>query len=278
MKTYVTVLRCALAAMLLWVVTPQSHAVTITTTKSEYAPGGARYYFVVSSWGYPGNSSPCSDPRSGFTHCAIILTAQKISTPYYSPVSEYATWDVPVRNNSNMGELLQDLEGKGFRIPLSGSIFVDSTNVSSDLCIGFAYVKIGPNIEGSARTFGNCQPVATLPLQCEITGDTTIDHQVLADNAADGATASTQLKLQCTGPSSMTISTSTTNSHGVRLKDDDSLYSKVTVNGKNSTAGINVPITPGLATPLTITSTLVKRGDLTPGAFLGSTVVTISSP
>ncbi|PNG38721.1 hypothetical protein BK640_00750 [Pseudomonas protegens] len=105
-----------------------------------------------------------------------------------------------------------------------------------------------------------------------------IDHKSLMDNAVDGATASTQVYVQCRGPASMTVSTSRSDSYGVRLKSDGSLYSKITVNGKDATAGINVPITQDQFTPLTITSTLVKRGNVTPGQFSGSTVVTLSPP
>lgn len=105
-----------------------------------------------------------------------------------------------------------------------------------------------------------------------------IDHKTLEDNAFEGATASTQLGVQCHGPSSVTVSTARTDAYGVQLRNDGSLYSKITVNGKDATAGINVPITQGLTTPLTITSTLIKRGNVTPGQFSGSTVVTISPP
>jgi hypothetical protein len=76
----------------------------------------------------------------------------------------------------------------------------------------------------------------------------------------------------------VTVSASRTNSYGVRLRDDNSLYSKITVNGKDATAGINLPVSDGLASPLNVTSTLVTRGTVTPGAFSGSTVITISPP
>lgn len=34
-------------------------------------------------------------------------------------VGDYADWDVSARPNSNMGDMLKDLENKGFRVPLS---------------------------------------------------------------------------------------------------------------------------------------------------------------
>jgi len=270
---YVTAVRCALAAMLLFGVATQSHAITIETTKSEYVPGGARYYFVVTNWGYLWESSPCGFSGSNATTCTISLIALHDTNQGFEAVGSYASWSVPLRPDSNMGDLLRDLESKGFGIPLSGSIFVESGKITHDLCISFIY-----SIPGAIRSFGPCQPVAVLPLECDITGNPIINYQTLADNAVDGATASTKLNAQCKGPASMIVSTSTTNAYGVKLKEDDSLYSKITVNGKDATAGINVPIKDGVATPLTITSTLVKRGELMPGPFLGFTVVTISPP
>jgi hypothetical protein len=64
----------------------------------------------------------------------------------------------------------------------------------------------------------------------------------------------------------------------VRLRADNSLYSKITVNGEDATTGINVALTNGLARSLNIESTLVTRGTVAPGAFSGSTVITISPP
>ncbi|MCL9657638.1 hypothetical protein [Pseudomonas protegens] len=276
-KAYMTVLQGALAAMLLCGAAFQAYAITITTTKSEYVPGGMRYYFEVTSWGSELISSPCSTNESIYTVCIIRLSA-RITSSYNRTVGDYAVWEVPVRRSSYMGDLLRDLESKGFRIPLSGSIFVDSEYTHSDLCIGFLAVKTGPTIGGALNPFGPCHRVAAPSLQCDITGYAVIDHKSLMDNAVDGATASTRVYVQCRGPASMTVSTSRSDSYGVRLKSDGSLYSKITVNGKDATVGINVPITQGLATPLTITSTLVKRGKVTPGQFSGSTVVTISPP
>lgn len=270
-------LRCALAAMLLWGVSAQARDIVITPTKSEYVSGGVRYYFVVNSWGYEFMSSPCSTTDPFLSTCTIYLNV-RVSSSDNTSVGRYRSWEVPVRPNSYMRDLLRDLESTGFRIPLSGSIFVASEKVSSNLCIGFSSVKTGPIAAGVIEPLGPCYRVAAPSLQCDITGYAVIDHKSLMDNAVDGATASTQVYVQCHGPASLAVSTSRTDSYGVRLKSDGSLYSKITVNGQDATAGINVPITQGLATPLTITSTLVKRGNVTPGQFSGSTVVTISPP
>ena len=276
-KVYITALRRGITAMLLWGLWAGAHAIEITSTKSEYVPGGVRYYFEVTSWGYGLISSPCSTNESIYTTCYITLAARIIPSVNLT-AAVYAEWEVPVRRDSYMKDLLKDLENKGFRIPLTGSVVVDTKHKPSNLCIGFLYVKIGPTIGGGPSSMGTCARVVPPPLQCKISGDATIDHKSVMDNAVDGATASTKLYVQCQGPASLTVSTTRTDAYGVRLKSDGSLYSNVTVNGKDATAGIEVPITQGQNTPLTVTSTLVKRGDVMPGEFIGFTVLTISPP
>lgn len=280
-RPFASKLSNALAAVLLCGAAVQAHAITINPTKSENEPGGVRYYFVVSSW-YPPVSdvlNPCVSNDPNDTTCRVRLGinkgAGKSNQVGYNP---NLYWEVPTRRDLwPIAYLLKDLEAKGFRIPLNNSVFVPQNDVSDDLCITFSYSIVG-RTGGATQLFGPCVPVATPPLQCEITGDAIIDHKTLADNALEGATASTQLNVQCRGSTSMTVSTTDTDAYGVRLKSDGSLYSKVAVNGKDATAGIDVPITQGQITPLTITSTLVKRGDVMPGQFIGSTVLTILPP
>ncbi|MFV3336561.1 hypothetical protein ACNFB1_05160 [Pseudomonas sp. NY15349] len=276
-RPFATMLRCALAAVLLCGAAVQAHAISITTTKSEYVPGGVRYYFEVTSWGNELSNSPCSTNESVYTICRVELSA-RIASSYNRSVGDYASWEVSPRRNSNMGQLLKDLENKGFRIPLRGSIFVDPSYPYTDLCIGFTAAITGGNIAAPFVPFGPCVRVAVPSLQCDFGGNGVIDHKTLMDNAVNGATASTQVNVRCQGPASITVSTSQTNAYGVRLTNDGSLYSRITINGKDATAGINVPITPGSGKLLTITSTLVKRGNVMPGAFFGSTVVTVSPP
>lgn len=279
-KPYPAALRSALAAVLLGGASLQAHAITITTTDSQYEPGGVRYHFVVSDWnsGTAGMSNPCQSDDQRQTICRVQLVANR-GSGNYSAVGWYQEWEVRVRRgSSSMDDLLWDLRSKGLQLPLTASILVPTKSVTSNLCITFTYSKIGPNLGGGIGLFGPCTPVVAPALMCEIKGDNTINHKNLPDNALDGATASTQLNVLCQGPASVTVSASRTNTYGVRLRDDGSLYSKITVNGKNATSGINVPVADGLATPLNIVSTLVTRGAVAPGAFSGSTVITVSPP
>ncbi|MEG0860393.1 MAG: hypothetical protein RSD81_03045 [Pseudomonas sp.] len=279
-KPSASALRSSVASVLLSAAAVQAHAIIITTTESRYEPGGTRHFFTVNDWmsGEAGRPNPCQsdDPRQ--TICRVALVANK-RPGNYSGVGYYAEWEVAVRRGSStMNDLQWDLYYRGLKLPLSGSILVPVKYASDEVCITFSYSKIGPDLGGGIGLFGPCTRVATPVLQCDIKGDTTIDHKNLPDNALDGAKASIQLGLQCRGPASVTVSASRTNASGVRLRSDDSLYSKITVNGKDATAGINVAVADGLNTPLNITSTLSTRGTVTPGPFSGSTVITVSPP
>lgn len=256
----------------------QAQAITITPTESRYEAGGVRYYFVVTDWSYTDYSkSRCQNDDPIFTVCYIYIGANASSTSINWAGNVYS-WTVPVRRgNSTMGDLLRDLNREGFQIPFKGSILVPKEAAGNNRCIGLSSSMVGPNIGGGINPFGLCAPVIKPALQCEISGDTTIDHKSLADDAVNGKKASTQLNVKCTGATSVTVSASRTDSFGVKLNNDGSLYSNVTVNGREATYGTWVGLTEG-NTQIDITSTLSTRGKVTPGPFSGSTVITVSPP
>ncbi|MGE8466548.1 MAG: hypothetical protein ACN6QE_10545 [Pseudomonas putida] len=277
---YTPKLRHAFASVLMCVAAAQAQAFTIQTTESRYEASGVRYSFAVSNWTTnDGGLNPCTSDESRYTSCGITLVAKMPMWSSGRIVASYSHWDVPIRRgHSDLGDLLRDLQTAGFRIPLSGSVLVPYDSANNTLCISFASATVGPNIGSAYNAFGPCTPVVAPALQCDITGDTNINHRTLSDAEVDGAKASTKLNLQCRGPASVTVFASRTNANGVLLRDDGSLYSKITINGKDATAGINVAVTNDQVTPMNIESTLFTRGSVTPGAFSGSTVITVTPP
>ncbi|MCO7580390.1 MULTISPECIES: hypothetical protein [Pseudomonas chlororaphis group] len=275
-KNNTTVLRSALAAVLMAGVAAEAHAISITTAKTEYVPGGVRYHFVVNSWNNLA-PSPCASNDPAYSECRVQFVIRK-TTNFYNPVGTYSNWTVPIRGGSNLGDLLNDLQSKGFQIPFSGSFFVASKDVSPDLCVGFGFVKLGPDLGGTWSPFGPCSRVTEPMLQCNISGSNTIDHKRLVEFELNGNTASTRVTINCSGASSVTLFTSNSNSYGVQLRPDGSLYTKITVNGEDATKGINIAVKEYLSTPVTITSTLVRRSSVSPGEFSGYTILTVSPP
>lgn len=276
-KSHATALRCAITLMMLCGTPIQAQAFSINATKSNYESGGVRYNFVVSNWTSNDNSpSPCSSDDISLTSCSIRLTANRGDRIVESSGTKYL-WEVPVRQRSSMGELLSDLQNKGFRVPFDGSLLIPHASSGNDLCISFFVARTGSH--GAVYgPFGPCTPVSTPPLQCELEGNTTIEHGNLPDNKLNGAKALTLLELRCKGPSNVTVSASRTNYLGVQLRSDGSLYSKITVNGKDATDGITFPVEYDWPRLLNITSTLSTQGTVAPGTFSGSTIITLSPP
>lgn len=270
-KFYRIALRSTLLAVLSCAAMAQAQAFTITSTGSQYESRGIRYFFEVTNWSPTDPSpSPCETANPEKIICRVELSG--ISSGHQ--VGSFHQWEVPTYPKSNLGTLLVDLQRKGFQA--KNSVLVYSANTS--ICIGFhAGVTSGGGIQ--MTPFGPCTPVKAPALQCDIQGDTTIDHKSLPDNALDGAKASLRLNVQCKGgPASLIVSASRSNSNGVQLRSDGSLYSKITVNNKDATQGINVQVSDGTTAMLNITSTLSTHGTVEPGSFSGSTVVTVSPP
>lgn len=150
--------------------------------------------------------------------------------------------------------------------------------VGNDFCIGFAQGYSYNSAGGLVVPVGSCAPVIKPTLQCEIKGDTTIDHGKISDSYIDGNEALAIIQLTCTGASKVLLYTKQENRSGVKLRPDGSLHSKLTIDGKNTADGIYINITEGAPIPVSIKSTLFSTGGIEPGGFSGSTVLVITSP
>lgn len=280
-KSYLTVVRNALTLVLLCGFAVHVQAFRITATESRYEPGGVRYYFTVSNWSTSDSGRhPCVRDDPGVKTCNISLGVL-VRPSASGTVGRGYFWEFPIRRQpSSLGDLLVDLMKAGFSMPFNGSIFVPTESITPDLCIGFSAAMSGPNLGGMYGVFGSCARVIAPALKCDISGDTNIDHGRLADNALQGKRSQTQLSLRCTGPTSVRVSTSKTDSEGVRLRSDGSLFSKITVNGRDVSGGSGdeFPVYQDRPTQLDIVSTLVTRGTVSLGKFSGSTIITVNQP
>lgn len=262
----------AVLLFLLCLVTNVAHAISIKSTRSVYESDGIRYYFTVTNWGLNG-VKVCDDMTA--TTCNLrIAGAQSPGDPAYMVDSKYF-W--PVKPSASMSEVLRQM--KGFSIPFEGSLFVPKyTTVSNRFCITFAQGYSYPGMGGMVVPVGPCAPVIKPVLKCEVAGDTTINHRNVSDAAIDGNEAGATLQLTCTGTTKVIVSAGRESFAGINLRADGSLYSKLTIGDKSAAIGVSVNVNDGLPTPVTIKSTLYTKGTVEPGAFSGSTVVTISPP
>lgn len=252
----------------------QAHAlinIAVTSVQSDGGAGGTPFdlnvSFVITSW----STSDATAINCGRWQCTLsyrVVFDDGTSTGFgLGLVLPGSTTGL------TLGRFLQSYQRlNGFVIPSSHSTRMISAELLRNPC--FAIVNSDTLFGGIIVS--NCVPLTSAAVRCDISGNTTIDHKTLLDSALNGAQASTKLNVKCNASASVSVRATRTNSYGVSLRNDDSLYSVVTVNNRDSTNGIDMSVTGNLDSPLNITSTLVTRGAVAPGPFSGSTVITVT--
>jgi len=260
---------------LLWFVTKTANAVSIEFTGSRYEFGGVRYYFTVTAWEGGGHSF-CNDMTAA--ECHLSLVGAQAPGQYWGLVISTHYWS-GIKPSTSMAYVLDQMQRRGFSIPFKGSLFVPKDNKTSDsFCISFAQGYSYSSSGGVVAPVGPCVRVIKPALQCDIKGNTIINHRDVSEVAIDGSEASTTLQLTCSGVSSVIASANKGGSSEIKLRADGSLYSKLTIDGKPAGDGVSINVEEGLSTPVLVKSTLFSKGTVEPGEFSGSTVLTISPP
>lgn len=242
----------------------------IVTSSQHEGGNGVRYFYSVSNWTTQDKEVTiyCGHKRSYCRVAVIVAFEGGLQSSAYNAV-DLNTSDV--EGSIELGQLLFKLNNKGaYIMPFKTSLILIGYGNLVPTCV-FIEV-ISENSTGYiSGPLTSCAPIKPPPEKCNITGYTTIDHKTLSENKLDGAKASTQLFFQCGGSIGAKVTATRTNVYGVKLRDDNSLYSDITINGKDATGGINVQ-----GPSLDVTSTLKTLGAVAPGPFSGSTVITVA--
>lgn len=259
---------------LIFLVPKTSCAVSIISTKSQYEQGGVRYFFTISEW--DGNERMCYDVSA--SDCTVKIVGARAPGNIFYWINSTYIYD-KLRPSWSASHILQQLKAKGLTVPFSGSLLVPTgTIVPDSFCISLADAHSWQNSGGVYELFGPCAQVLKPPVQCDIKGDTTINHGNISDAVVNGNEAAVTLQLTCTGVSRVKAAASKENPTGVKLRADGSLYSKISIDGKAAAEGVEIKVEAGFSTPVVIKSTLFSNGAVKPGEFLGSTVLTLSPP
>lgn len=261
-----------LLLVLLFCVASQAYARPVIVIKETVAEGpNLRVFFSVTGWSISDVGGTICSYESG-----ACIVNEIVWYNHHAAFSHGSWWrfDPPKPPfGLSMGQVLSRLNSQGVYIPYDTSIVAQGGYDPAGICITLEIVS---SDTGESADLGDCAPIKLPSVKCDITGSTTIDHKILSDNALNGAQAFTRLNLKCLGSASVIVNASRTNSWGVRLRSDESLYSEIKINNQDATSGITVPVTNNASTPLTITSTLKTRGSVAPGPFNGSTVITVA--
>lgn len=270
-------MRLTAIIFLLFFTFQKSSAVTIETISARYEQGGTRYYFVITDW-YKSGTEFCQDPGGGICHLEIYGIHG--AGNYMNMVGSNYKWS-GLQTNTSMRELLNQMKKKnGFTIPFDGSIFVPSSvKVKDNFCIGFAQAVTTATVGGVVQPKGPCTTVKQPSLTCYSDGSITIDHGAVSHKSIDGKTAEARLSFNCIGAmTSVLLKSSETDTNGVRLTPNGSLYSKLSIDNQDLAKGVVIPVQNDVTKRIYIKSTLSGKGSVTPGNFLGSTIITISLP
>lgn len=262
------------AALLLFLLVfcRSAFAVQIETTESRYETGGVRHFFVVSSW-TAGEGTFCNDMSA--VRCNLYLSGAQRPGEYQGLILGTDSWRITP--TTSMDTVYSQMTG--FSIPFQSSLFVPKgTKTTSTFCISFAQGYAYQGSGGVISPVGPCVKVKTPPLQCDITGNTSINHRDVHEDAINGNEATTRLQLTCTGISEAVVTAAKEDALGVKLRSDGSLYSVLTINGQPAAAGLKIKVDESLPANINLKSTLSQRKEVAPGEFSGSTVLTISLP
>nr|WP_241391356.1 MULTISPECIES: hypothetical protein [Serratia]ULG12085.1 SefI [Serratia entomophila]ULG12396.1 SefI [Serratia entomophila]ULG19684.1 SefI [Serratia proteamaculans] len=143
------------------------------------------------------------------------------------------------------------------------------------ICIHGGTVLLG--YQSNFCTFSNDLSSTVEDAVCTITsGDITHNYGTILTDEVEGKSVTTNATLSCTGGSisgevSVALSLGDEN---VNLKNDNSLYAQLNLdgNGKSTTATIDI----NGSTNISLTSTLHTNGNVSSGAFSGSSVLTMT--
>lgn len=253
------------------VLTHAYSAPTLVVTSSQNEGRGVRYFYTVSNWSvYDPERTDCGDPDYGYD-CIIFETVTFDSVPESD--ASMRSWRIPFEAGRalTMGDILLRLNNQGvFNIPYHTSVLVEGYSFNPK-CL-----KLRIATGSYTYPFTSCVPLNAPPVKCDLYGRTNIDHATLSEKYLEGARASTSLSLSCSGSTSVSVKATRTDSYGVRLRSDSSLYSEVKINQKDATDGINVVTSSNGSAAIEVTSTLRTRGAVAAGAFSGATVITVS--
>ena len=245
----------------------EPYVVVTSTNPLSWNPGNnfdTEVYFTINDWS-ANDTMPTGCIRGVQCSLGYVIYPDD-SLAYGFGDSPYV--NVTAYGKFTMGDLFPLFQKKyGYSMPISKMTRMDSKDLGKS-CLGLIMGNLAAKVS-------NCARIRSAAVRCDITGNTTIDHKMLLDSALNGAQASTQLNLKCDSSASVTVKATRTNSYGVRLRSDDSLYSEVKINSQDATNGINLSVQNNLSSPIYITSTLITRGTVAAGAFSGSTVITV---
>lgn len=176
-------------------------------------------------------------------------------------------------NNTTVGYCEPTLAGKG------DCIYGDKWEAYSKVCYAFIYRTAGgANDYGSPFPGQNCIGPTPPNNECKVdAGAVTLDHGELATDAVNGHRKNENVRISCTYPANANLAILSKDANEkIMLKNDNSLYSTVTIDGAPGISGKKINIPQG-GTTINLESTLHTVGNVEAGPFSGTAILVINN-
>jgi hypothetical protein len=176
-------------------------------------------------------------------------------------------------NNTTVGYCDPTLAGKG------DCIYGDKWEAYSKVCYAFVY-KIAGGANNFASPFPGQSCIGPSPPnnECKVdAGAVTLDHGELATDAVNGHRKNENVRISCTYPANANLAILSKDANEkIMLKNDNSLYSTVTIDGVSGVSGKKINIPQG-GTTINLESTLHTVGNVEAGPFSGTAILVINN-
>lgn len=145
-----------------------------------------------------------------------------------------------------------------------------------NVCVGMvwsdnylsAYTKPLPNI--------NCPTIPPFDLECSVTGNYIIDHGFISSSDLSHVTASTALAIKCNQDATLNVFTAGQGNRDITLNQEDTLRSRLKINGQDASDGVKVTVAKDINTSLIVSSEVFKTGEVIAGPFHGAGTIILS--
>lgn len=208
---------------------------------------------------------------SGAKHVVPEIREVKTLGELYAVMRPTGLVPQPTRGMSTTGYYCDPTFGGKF------CIFKDQWEAYSNVCYALTYYF---HSSDALKVFPGQSCIGPTPPnnECKVdAGAVTLDHGELATDAVNGHRKNENVRISCTYPANANLAILSKDANEkIMLKNDNSLYSTVTIDGAPGISGKKINIPQG-GTTINLESTLHTVGNVEAGPFSGTAILVINN-
>lgn len=243
------------------------------------------YHYTMEYWktNYFNEPNPCKDVLGAGARGCYLTINHLHSGKTTGGISDRIDWSCAINfiDYPNMDSIIRDAQSQcGLSFPRSGKSR-HSGRITTDECVGIFLGRT--NKQGSATILpGGICGIAPPPAgKCYFSyvnnNQLVLDHGSLNPEQLNNNKQSGMFTVICNKDMAIQVMSNMSDSL-IDLRSDGSLRSYITLNGSPASAGLTYNMKANVAAPIMAESTLITRGDVTPGKFSGRITLVMVVP